>query len=194
MSDLDFSDPPSPIATPHTLSELAHLIRARNELEQAITAIVHRPASIGHLGEFIAAAVFDIVLEQSAVAKAIDGFFRTGPLAGKSVNVKWYAAFEGELDITPSSLPDTYLVLAGPRPAAMTSRGRTRPWLIERAFLFDAVALTIALHARGVRIGDATSVAHALWHDGELYPRANNPALAVSPAQRELLGLFGRTS
>lgn len=193
MSDTAHPDSVPLRASPHAIPELARLIRARNELEQAITAIVNRPASIGHLGEFVAAAVFDIALEHSAITKAIDGFFRSGPLAGKSVNVKWYAGFEGILDITPACLPDTYLVLAGPRPAAMTSHGRTRPWLIERVFLFDATTLTNALRARGVKIGVATSVATALWTDAEVYPRANNLALAVSQAERELLGLFGRT-
>jgi hypothetical protein len=34
----------------------------------------------GHLGEWIAAQVFDIALEASAVAVGIDGRFRSGPL------------------------------------------------------------------------------------------------------------------
>jgi hypothetical protein len=65
---------------------------------------------------------------------------------------------------------------------------------VERVFLFDAATLTNALRVRGVKIGVATSVATALWNDAEVYPRANNMALAVSQAQQELLGLFRRTS
>lgn len=42
----------------------------------------------GHLGEWTASKVFDIELEKSAVAAALDGHFRGSPLAGKSVNVK----------------------------------------------------------------------------------------------------------
>ena len=41
----------------------------------------------GHLGEWIAAQVFDIELERSAY---IGGQFRTGPLQGQTVNMKWY--------------------------------------------------------------------------------------------------------
>lgn len=38
----------------------------------------------GHLGEWLAAAVFDVQLEQSATAPGIDGVFRAGPLAGST--------------------------------------------------------------------------------------------------------------
>ena len=73
------------------LVQLAGLIRRRNQLEQEITALIQRPAQIGHLGEYIAAHIFDIMLEQSAAHKGFDGRFTDGPLQGRTVNVKWYA-------------------------------------------------------------------------------------------------------
>jgi hypothetical protein len=42
----------------------------------------------GHLGEWIAVQVLDIELEVSAVSAGIDGHFRSGPLQGRTVNVK----------------------------------------------------------------------------------------------------------
>ena len=48
------------------LQTLAGLIRRRNEVAREITAVIQRPAQIGHIGEFIASRVFDIELEASA--------------------------------------------------------------------------------------------------------------------------------
>jgi len=73
------------------LKELARLIHTKNEIDARIAALIGRSALIGHVGEYIAAQVFDIRLEHSASNKALDGFFASGPLAGRSVNVKWTA-------------------------------------------------------------------------------------------------------
>ena len=68
------------------LEELADLLRSRNQLDQQISVIIGRPATAGHIAEFVAAAVFDIDLEEAANNQGYDGHFRTGPLAGRSVN------------------------------------------------------------------------------------------------------------
>ena len=73
------------------LQSLANLIRARNANEIAMTRIIDRPALIGHVGEFIASLIFDIKLEKSAPHPGSDGRFQSGPLRGKSVNIKMYA-------------------------------------------------------------------------------------------------------
>jgi len=52
-----------------TLRELATLLAERNRTEQAITAIINRPAALGHIGEFIASSIFDIALEKSATQR-----------------------------------------------------------------------------------------------------------------------------
>jgi hypothetical protein len=97
------------------LERLAELIRVRNDASRAIAEHIGRPAQIGHVGDYIAARVFDIGLVASGSHKAIDGHFRSGPLAGRSVNVKWYGREESLLDLTPDCLPDDYLVMTGPR-------------------------------------------------------------------------------
>jgi hypothetical protein len=40
------------------LTQLAALIRARNAIDDAIAALIQRPAQLGHIGEYIA-AIFD---------------------------------------------------------------------------------------------------------------------------------------
>jgi hypothetical protein len=106
--------------------ELATLIRQRNEVATKITRIIGRPALIGHIGEWIAAKIFNIQLEQSAVNKGFDGSFRSGPLINKTVNVKYYATHDRLLDIRSNALPDYFLVMAGPRPKTLSSRGESR--------------------------------------------------------------------
>jgi hypothetical protein len=173
------------------LTRLAELIKTRNRVTANIAAVVGRPALVGHVGEHIASRVFRIALEESASRKAVDGHFTDNPLTGRSVNIKWYAKQEGLLDITPDALPDYYLVLAGPKSAAISSRGIARPWLIASVHLFDAHELVNGLRRRGLKIGVAASVRQQLWREAEIYPTRRSARLVLSAGQRELLAIFG---
>ena len=93
---------------------MADLIARRNEIETEIAALTGRPSLPGHLAEWIAAEIFAIDLEASAVARAIDGRFASGPLAGSTVNIKWYGKREGLLDVMEDPSLDYHLVLTGP--------------------------------------------------------------------------------
>jgi hypothetical protein len=79
------------------LRQIAGLLRERNLIDEKIAAITLRPMVSGHLGEWIAGRIFGIELEKSAVTAAIDGRFTSGPLSGRTVNVKWYLKQEGLL-------------------------------------------------------------------------------------------------
>ena len=50
---------------------LAKLIKTKNEIEREISAIIERPAIIGHVGEYIASKIFRIQLKQSASNKEL---------------------------------------------------------------------------------------------------------------------------
>jgi hypothetical protein len=139
---------------------------------------------------WIAAQVFDIELEASAVATGIDGHFRSGPLQGRTVNVKWYLKREGLLDTTEADALDFYLVLTGPPSAATSSRGATRPWCIEGVFLFDARQLRAEQIMRGVKRGVASSVIKQQWKAAEIYPSAASTQLIVTAQQADQLKLF----
>ena len=143
----------------------------------------------GHAGEWIAARIFDIELEVSASATAVDGNFRTGPLAGKTVNVKWYLKREGLLDMTTSTLLDYYLVLTGPTASTRDPRA-LRPWSIESVYLFESTRLLSEQAARNAKVGVASSVTAAQWAAAEVYPRVANPALELTLKQRDQLALF----
>ncbi len=172
------------------LKRLAELLRERNRVEAEIAAVIGRPAQAGHLGEFIASGIFEIKLEKSAATRGIDGRFESGPLAGCSVNVKFYPRHTGILDVQMEGGPDYYLVLAGPWSPAVASRGQAGPWAIASAYLFDASQLLAELQARGVRIGVATSVVRALWDRAEIYPAQRSTTLPLSLRQHALLSLF----
>ena len=193
LSNLGEGQNPSPrsIMKPELL-KLAELIAQRNKISEKIAAIVGRPAQVGHVGEFISSIIFDIKLEESATKKAIDGYFRTGTLAGKSVNVKWYGKQESTLDITPHLLPDYYLVMTGPKSPASSSRGDVRPWLVKYVYLFDAENLVSDLSQRNLKIGIATSVRQSYWKDAEIYPHQQNQNYIVTEEQKEMLQIFGR--
>ncbi|MDA1358901.1 hypothetical protein O1R50_04665 [Glycomyces luteolus] len=162
------------------LKSIAMLLQARNEIEARIADIVGRPLVHGHLSDWIAAEIFDIELEPSA-SHAVDGWFRSGPLAGRTVNIKHYTRVEGLLDLTDSDELEYYLVMTGPRAAARP--GAHRPWGIDHVYVFDAFELTQSLRTYMRRIGVATSVRSELWHAAEIYPRAANPSFKLTPTQ-----------
>ena len=172
------------------LQRLAEFIRARNATEVEITRIIDRPAQIGHVGEYIASRVFDIALERSAVNPGSDGRFRSGPLAGKSVNVKMYGKRERRLDIRPEYLPGYFLVLTGPKSTAMDSKGRPRPWVVNDVFLFEAQPLIDRLRDRGVKLGVATSVREVEWKAARIYPVSSGSPLTLKQAQQDAIRLF----
>jgi len=172
------------------VAHIARLLSQRNAIDDTIAAVIHRPVTAGHLGEWIASRLFGIELEQSAATDAIDGHFRSGPLQGRTVNVKWYLKQEGLLDMTESSALDYYLVLTGPRSAALTSRSGTRPWRIDHVYLFHAPTLLAGQRARGVKTGSATSVLKAHWNAAEIYPVARNPLLPLGERETGMLRLF----
>ena len=173
------------------LENLAELLSEMNSIGAKISEITQRPATIGHTGEYIAAEVFDIELEEAANAKGIDGRFRSGNLAGRSVNVKWYSKLEYMLDINPDALPDFFLVMTGPKAKTPISKGGIRPWLIDFLFLFNAAELMIELNARGVQIGIATSVRKHDFQDAEIYPNQRSMIYRMNDKQNAKIMAFG---
>jgi len=173
------------------LVQLADLLSEMNSIGEKISEITQRPATIGHTGEYIAAEIFDIELEESANAKGIDGHFRSGTLAGRTVNVKWYSKLEYMLDINPGALPDYFLVMTGPKGQAVSSRGGIRPWLINYVFLFNAAELVTELTARGVKIGVASSVRKHEWQAAEIYPNKRSMVYRLSDEQMATILAFG---
>ena len=168
------------------MKSLAELVKRKNEADRKIAEVIGRPALQGHFGEYVAARTLGVALHGSAVQRGSDGKFAAGPFAGKTVEVKYYPKNEGMLDMKTSGQPDFYLVIAGPRKESTSSRGATRPWVIEAAYLFDAPALVRKLTAK---IGTATSIRQALWSEAEVYPR-RNPEFPLTEDQRAALALF----
>lgn len=81
-------------------------------------------------------------METAANAAGIDGQFTKGTLATRTLNVKTYGKREGLLDMKSTAPLDYYLVFAGPKAAAASSRGALRPFCIDAVYLFDALMHT----------------------------------------------------
>jgi hypothetical protein len=112
-------------------------------------------------------------------------------LTGNSVNVKWYPKLEYLLAINEDAPCDYYLVLTGPSRPPISSRGATRPWVIDFVFLFDLPLLLTSLRLRHVKINSmATSMTKAAWEEAEIYPTQRSPLLVLSAVQRQQLALF----
>lgn len=172
------------------VARVAGFLSERNRIDASIARVIGRPVTAGHLGEWIAAQVFGIELEESAAAQGIDGRFGSGRLVGCTVNVKWYMKRTGLLDTTEFPGLDYYLVLTGPPSPAESSRGLSRAWCVQAVFLFDARQLRAEQVSRGVRRGVASSVVKRLWNEAEIYPRPRNPLLTPTADQVRMLGLF----
>jgi hypothetical protein len=165
------------------LQQLAELIRQRNRIDDAIADLIGRPAEKGHISEYIAAIIFDIELCSSKTNCGADGYFRSGALAGRSVEIKYLALDEGGLLYTstpPKYLADFYLVLTGPRASAASSKGRKRPFVIDYVYLFDQSTIV-----------QSPDPPRASWNAAEIYPQPRNPLLTLTEQQREMLRLFG---
>lgn len=176
------------------LTHLADLIQQRNNVDGEIAALIGRPAHTGHIGEYVAMAIFDIALHPGAAAKASDGHFRDGPLKGQSVNIKYMSRRTGLLNLIssddPAAHPDLYLVLTGPPGGAISMRGHTAPWVIDAVYLFVSQDLLRELSARGKRPGIATNPGRELWEVAMIFPEPRNPRLELTERQQNELRLF----
>lgn len=173
------------------LEKLAALLQERNTVDLKISQVIKRPAIQGHIGEFIASRIFGIDLMASANNKAIDGYFTSGPLSGRSVDVKFYGKQEGVLDIKLDEQPDYFLILTGPRSPAISSKGHSRVCVIDHVYLFEGKNVADEVRLREVKLGVSTSLLKAQWEAAEIYPDQRNRAFLVTEYQRKLLGMFG---
>lgn len=172
------------------LERLSLLLRDVNRINVEVARLINRPALAGHIGEFVAAKIFDIALEPTAIQAGFDGRFNRGSFAGRTVNIKFYGALEYILDIGQHR-PDYYLVMTGPATGVATSRGGRRPLAIDQVFLFDADRLVSALEERGIRIGVATSVRKEFWKAARIFPSWDGAILPLDAEQETWLHLFG---
>jgi hypothetical protein len=172
------------------LERLAELLRRRDDMDEQIAAVTGRSARPGDIGEYIASVVFDIELAATAVQAGYDGRFRSGPFAGRTVNIKAYGDISAGIDI--GSHPcDYYLVISGPRRA--TGRVQHHRWQIARVCLFEAARLLSTFADRKVQIGVATSLRQADLTAAEIYPTVGADQLLVpTEAQRHQLDLFAQ--
>lgn len=179
--------------TVNDLTHLADLIRIRNFVNSSISKIINHPAEVGHIAEYLLGKILDIELHDAANIKATDGIFRTGALAGKSVNVKYRAAQNRLLNLEevldPSLHAHFYLAVQGPKSPSKRSAGRELPFLIDSMYLFESTVLIPRITKPGQEhLG--RFVPTALWQEAMVYPEQINQALILTDEQKAALTLF----
>ena len=175
------------------LRRLADLLRQYNAIGDAIAGVIGRPAERGHVGEYIAARIFDITLERSARKRARDGRFMAGALAGHTVNVKWYGKQEGVLDLHSRGAPDYYLTLTGPAGtpidhalADVVKLGTTTSVSLP-PLEYEPALLPCEPQLWGRSEGNAASKRRV---GDPVVAEPRNATLVLSQEQRDLLALF----
>lgn len=167
------------------LKNLANLMKERNRIEVDGSQIIGRPFIMGHIGEYIASKIFDISLYKSASFKGNDGFFKSGLLKKKTVNIKFYGKQERILDLCLNGVSDYYLVMIG----TSSINKKIRPWSIGSIYLFKTDELLEELTGK-VKIGIATSVRKKLWEKAMIYPDNVESRIIVTDAMKDLIHLF----
>jgi hypothetical protein len=175
------------------LTHLADLIRIRNYVNSSVSRIINHPAEVGHIAEYLMGVILDVELNDVPNAKATDGVFSGGALAGKSVNVKYRAAQSKLLNLEefldPSLHAHFYLSVQGPKSASKTSAGRELPFVVSSIYLFESSAL-IPQIAKPGKADLGRFVPTALWQAAMIFPQQVNQALILSDEQRAALALF----
>jgi hypothetical protein len=89
--------------TADSLARVAALLRERNAIDAELARLIQRPMTSGYLGDWIAAQVFGIELEASAVASGIDGRTQASPF-GAATRDEWSLAALGVASIASALL------------------------------------------------------------------------------------------
>ena len=119
------------------LRPVASLIKLRNRVDREIAATIGRPAHPGHMGRFVAAAIFDIRLYKSATHRGL-----AGPVHQPAT--RWHIGEHQEVTQLTRGVgrpagrtPDFFLVLTGARAAPASSR-RISPGSPRVPFVFES--------------------------------------------------------
>ncbi len=176
------------------LQGLASYTKIRNVVDGEISGTIGRPSRAGHTGEYVAAAIFDIELEANANHTTLDGQFRSGSVARRSVNVEFGTRKNGMMNLVASTdaqqHPDYYLVLTGSGMGTVSAKGLGAPWVIRQVLLFESADLLSQLAVKGVKLGVGTRVSSTLWKAATIYPEPRNPTLTLTMQQQKALRLF----
>lgn len=169
------------------IPRLASLIKSHNTIDEKTATLIGHTAQPGNIADYIAAALFNIMLEDSSKRHGYDGRFTRSPLAGQTVDIQWRLKHDGQLTMKVDLFPNYYLVFTGPPSSSLSIAS---PWLIQSAYLFHTDSLLQALRERGVQIGSSTSITGPLWERAEIYPIPRNSDLILTEGDRKLLILF----
>lgn len=173
------------------LEQLADLLRVFNSINHALSGLLERSANLGNISEIIASEILHIQLEERANHPVFDGTFSSGPLQGKTVNVKWRNEGVKAINMKDAdTLPDYFLALAGPHKSSIKTKSLYHPFAIKQVCLFEAVPLVQRLKKEGIAIRHQTRIDAGTWEKARIYPVQEGSPLPLTRTQEDLLTLF----
>ena len=173
------------------LEQLADLLQVLNTVNHALSGLLGRTANVGNISEIIASEILDIQLAERANHPVFDGTFASGPLQGKTVNVKWRNDGSKTINMKDSDmLPDYFLALTGPKKSSTKMGSPYHPFAIKEVCLFAAASLVQRLKKDGIPIGHQTRVGAEAWEKARIYPVQKGSPLPLMRTQEDLFTVF----
>lgn len=142
--------------TPDELSDFADALRRRRSADEELSRLLGHPVERWNLCELVAARALDLELARSDPKQGHLGTFRTGPLAGSRVNLRFYRVREPLRPPAPGWDCDYHVVLQG-------SPDAEEPETLQGVYLFDASSFLRELQRGGGRKKEA-------WKEAEVFP------------------------
>lgn len=138
-------------------------LRRRRSADEELSRVLGQPVEGRNLCELIAARAMDIELEPSDREVGLVGIFRSGPLAGSRVSLRFHRHLEVLRPPKPEESCDYHVVLLGPPDTSS-------PDLLDSMYLFDTASF-----ARESQRGQAPEARKDGWREAEIFPRQGAP-------------------
>jgi hypothetical protein len=144
--------------------DFADALRRRRAADDDLSRILGRPVERWNLCELVTARALDVELELSSVEWGQVGVFRSGPLAGSRVSVRFYSSLEPLRPTGPEPPCDYHVAIKGPPDTRF-------PELIHRIYLFEVAGIPEEIERRGGSMAQVDET----WDAFEVFPRSFSP-------------------
>jgi hypothetical protein len=139
-------------------------LRRRRTADEDLSRILGSPVERWNLCELVTARALDVEVELSSAEWGQVGVFRSGPLTGSRVSIKFYSAREYLCPTGPEPPCDYHVAIKGPPDTRL-------PELIHRIYLFEVAGLPEEMEGRGSSMAQVDDS----WDAFEIYPRSFSP-------------------
>gem|GEM_PF-1480306 len=162
--------------TQDELSDFADALRRRRAADDDLSRILGLPVERWNLCELVTARALDVEVELSSVEWGQVGVFRSGPLAGSRVSVRFYSAMEPLRPTAPEPPCDHHVAILGPPDTRF-------PELIHGIYLFEVAWIFEEME----RSGGLMAQVDEAWDAFKVFPGSFSPWKVIQSEARGLL-------